>query len=577
MEKRWAQAPARRDQLALFAESLDEAIPAGHPIRLVERCLHLVDWTAWESRYASRRGQPPIHPRLMAGCILYGLMRGIRSSRQLEDATRERVDFMWFLERRTVDHSTFAEFRVLFSKELKGLNRQIGRLICERYAEALLALVIDGTRLRANSDRHGARTAEHLERMVSACVRELDKKLEQLGQEDEKPAEAREVQGLREEIEKLRAQVAHYEQVLEVARCRDAAKRKKGGAGATAVRVPVTDPDAQVTPNKEGGFAPNFTPVVAVDPVSRLIVSGDVLAGSDENTAVLPAVAAAESLGGTAPERVLADTGFAAVDNLETLEEQGIEAYMPTSTDFSERNPANRSDPSQPVPEATWGELPKRGKQLAGAAFVYDASNDCYYCPMGRRLTRARGGKYADSGVAYTQYTCPGKAGCPLAGDCVKEKASARMIVRDQYQGIRETVGRRMATPEGRAIYQKRAPVVEGVFAEIKHVLGIRRFLLRGLEKVRTEWTWICTAFNLKRLLRLLASPRAAQGTRAENNSNVPRNPGVNESSAHALDAVERVQWTVRTPGVLRTLLSRWIGRHRRPTTTHTCVIAETG
>ena len=47
--------------------------------------------------------------------------------------------------------------------------------------------------------------------------------------------------------------------------------------------------------------------------------------------------------------------------------------------------------------------------------------------------------------------------------------------------------------------------MVEGVFGVIKHAMGVRRFLLRGLEKVRAEWTWVCTAFNLKKLLRIWA------------------------------------------------------------------------
>jgi transposase len=514
MDKRWAQAPGRRDQLLLYGESLDDAVPQGHAVRVLEDCLALVDWGPWEARYAGRRGQPPLHPRLLAGSMLYGLMRGIRSSRELEDATRERVDFMWFLERRTIDHSTFAEFRAQFAAELKGLHAQIGRLVCERYEEALLALVIDGTRIRANSDRHGARTAEGLERLVGACVRELDRRLARLAEQDEQGAGAEDVAELRREIEQLQAKVARYEKALEVARSRDARKQESEGSGAHAVRVPVTDPDAQIVPNKEGGFAPNFTPTVAVDPASRLIVAGDVLDGSEESTAVLPAVEAAQSLGAVKPERVLADTGFASGENLESLEAQGIEAYMPTNTDFSERNPANRPDPSQPVPEDQWAQLPKRGQQLASAAFVYDAARDQYICPMGRELTRVRNAKRHRSGISVVQYQCAGKAGCPLAGQCVKERAAARMITRDQYQDVRDRVGQRMATPAGHAIYQKRAPVVEGVFAEIKHAMGIRRFLLRGLEKARTEWAWICIAFNLKRLMRLTA-PQAQRPKRA--------------------------------------------------------------
>jgi transposase len=514
MEKRWAQAPGRRDQLLLFGQTLDDAVAADHPIRVLDRCLDGVDWGPWEARYAGRRGQPPIHPRLLAGAILYGLLRKIRSSRELEDATRERVDFMWLLEGRTIDHSTFAEFRTEFGEELKGLHRQIATMICDRVEQTLLALVIDGTRERANSNRYGARTAQGLERMVGACVRELDRRLARMAEHDEQGTATEEERAqLRREVETLRGRVAQLEKALEVARTRDARKREIMGSGAEPVRVPVTDPDAQIVPNKEGGYAPNFTPTVAVDPASRMIVHADVLEGSEENTAVLPAVEAAKALGGEL-ERVLADSGFASGENLERLETDGIEAYMPTNTDFRESNPANREDPTQPVPESQWEQLPKRGKQLAGAAFVYDAAQDCYFCPMGRTLRRLRKSKQHRTGIAAVEYQCPGSAGCPLAGQCVKKGVAARMVTRDQYQDVRDRVGRRMATPEGHAVYRKRAPVVEGVFAEIKHLLGIRRFLLRGLDKVRIEWTWICAAFNLKRLLALLTT----QGHRPQPN-----------------------------------------------------------
>ena len=56
----------------------------------------------------------------------------------------------------------------------------------------------------------------------------------------------------------------------------------------------------------------------------------------------------------------------------------------------------------------------------------------------------------------------------------------------------------------------RRAPGIEGVFAVIEFRLGIRRFSVRGLSKIRIEWNWICTAYNLKKLLALNAT--AASG-----------------------------------------------------------------
>jgi hypothetical protein len=174
-------------------------------------------------------------------------------------------------------------------------------------------------------------------------------------------------------------------------------------------------------------------------------------------------------------------------------------AYMPTGTDFRPSNPANRPDPTQPVAPDQWSKLPRHNKRLAKPAFVYDSEKNVYYCPMGRTLG------VSSKGNDNTQYACPGRTECPLANECVKGKAGHRKIARDSHQHLRDKVGRRMAAEAGMKIYKKRAPVVEGVFGVIKHAMGVRRFLLRGLEKVRTEWTWVCTAFNLKKLLRIWA------------------------------------------------------------------------
>jgi hypothetical protein len=58
----------------------------------------------------------------------------------------------------------------------------------------------------------------------------------------------------------------------------------------------------------------------------------------------------------------------------------------------------------------------------------------------------------------------------------------------------------RLKTAEGKAHYAKRNSTVEPVFGIIKHVIGLRHFMLRGLKAVQGEWTLVCIAFNLKRL-----------------------------------------------------------------------------
>ena len=124
----WAEAPMNREQIALFSPTLDSVIGDDDPVRLFDEVLVGIDWSQWEAEYHGRVGQPPIHPRQLAAAILYGLYRRIRSSRQLEEATHYRLDFIWLLHGRRVDHTTLAKFRTRFRKPLKGLFRQLGRL-----------------------------------------------------------------------------------------------------------------------------------------------------------------------------------------------------------------------------------------------------------------------------------------------------------------------------------------------------------------------------------------------------------------------------------------------------------------
>lgn len=506
MERRWAKPVTPRQQMTVGA-ALDDSVPATHPIRMLDAVLAELDWSEWLARFKpDRRGQPPVHPRLMAGCIMYGLMRKIRSSRELEEATRERVDFRWFLEERTIDHATFALFRGKFKDLLQGLNHRLAERICAQYADALETLVVDGTRIRACSDRHGARTAEGLEKMIARCTGLLDERLRRLeAQDDADTEQAAQVASLEEEVARLRAQLGQYQKAAVAARERDGKRRKKMGAKAPPVRVPVTDPDASIVPNKEGGYAPNYTPTAAVDAASGAIVSCGVPEGASESDAVPPAVADAKALGGT-PKRVMADGGFSGGEVLHHLAEQGIEACMPTATDFRASNPANREDPSQPVPQSQWDQLPKtsgKGGKLRPSAFIHDNERDEYRCPMGHALLPESKGRRR-GGARTTVYTCHHCAGCPLAKQCLTAKTTRRTISRDPYQPLREAVGRRMASDEEIERYKTRAPLVEVVFARIKYHFGIRQFFHRGLDKVRAEWNWVCCAYNLKLLLQLL-------------------------------------------------------------------------
>jgi len=76
----------------------------------------------------------------------------------------------------------------------------------------------------------------------------------------------------------------------------------------------------------------------------------------------------------------------------------------------------------------------------------------------------------------------------------------------DEDASAVERMRHRLQTSEGRAVYAKRKSTVEPTFGIIKSVLGLRQFLLRGMEAVGHEWTLVCIGWNLKRMHRLKAA-----------------------------------------------------------------------
>jgi hypothetical protein len=62
---------------------------------------------------------------------------------------------------------------------------------------------------------------------------------------------------------------------------------------------------------------------------------------------------------------------------------------------------------------------------------------------------------------------------------------------------------RKLKTKAGKAVYAARKTIVEPVFGQIKQGRGFRQFLLRGIQKVRGEWSLLCLTHNVLKLYRL--------------------------------------------------------------------------
>jgi transposase len=502
-----------RRQTPLFCPTLDAAIPEDHPARLFDELLRSLDWALWEARYAVLLGQPAIHPRILAAVILYALSQGFRSSRRIEWATRNALDFIWLAEGHTLDHSTICGFRTKFAKELKDLFRQLGELAMAMGLVRLNQVALDGTRIRANSSRNATATAETLGRRLSALDAEIERMFAEASQEDVKEndlfGENVSPSHLPKDLAEAKRRRAKLLQALENARQKDAERMGQG----KAARVPVADPDSKVLPNKDGGFAPNYTPLAVVDGRSGLIVETEVLNHTAEGSVTVPMADRVTETLGEKPQKMLADANHGTGPNLAALQARGIEAYIPMEGRLdTKENPAHREDPTTPVSESEWSKLPRnaQSKKLDRAAFLYDREKDVFHCPMGRVLAFEHlwVGEKKRGEREYRQYRCESCEGCPLARECLGKGAKRRTVSRDEYEPLREAMDARLKSEEGKAVYDLRKWIAETPFGHLKGFLRLRQFLLRGLEKVRTEWRWDCTAYNVWKMAKLIGAMR---------------------------------------------------------------------
>lgn len=512
---RWMPPVEGREQLWLFPQRIDDVLPENHAVRQMAAVMDQVEWGTWETAYAQRGpGRAPVHPKIMASVILYGVLTRIRASRQLEEALTLRIDFRWLAEGRRIDHSTFCNFRRNHHQRLQELFVQLGVLARAAGILKLSELAFDGTKIRANNRRSGKVKTTNLEALRDELQQKFDKHVAEAekldaanaARHDAAPDDSGDADNEGQSPQAIKARLEETQRALEEV------ERLEAAGETVPQRLPTTDVESRITPNKEGGFAPNYTPGAMVDTESGLIVATDVIADTNEKAMLPPALDAVEENFSTVPKRVLADGIFSHGTNLAELASRDVELYSPAASDAD--NPALREDPRQPVPTDQLDRLPMkktRGQtQFDKLAFVYDAERDVYYCPAGQELTykSTTAAKACDgTQVKSRRYQASPAAcrACALRSRCITAKqAKFRQVQRDQFEDLREQLQRRMQTPSGQATYARRMGPGERPFAVIKQAFGARQFLTRGLAAVKQEWLWLATAFNLKRLLPLL-------------------------------------------------------------------------
>jgi len=500
-------------QITLLPSSLEELIPSGHAVRVVSEVVDRMELESLLSSYDGG-GASRYHPRMLLKVLLYGYLDGIRSSRRLAKALRENVHYMWLSGNQRPDFRTLNRFRSSHLKRtIEEVFVSLTALLVEAGLVTLSEAFVDGTKIEAQANRYsfvwGKAVATHKARLETQA-RELlkqideeneaenarygDKDLEEVG-EDVPPITSEQLErAAREMSAKLKAKagedprrkktlkkaVKKIEQDL-LPRLRKY-ERQQAILGERN-SFSKTDEDATFMRMKEdhmrnGQLKPGYN--VQISTERQFITNVTVHQNPTDTKTLKPHLDHFQELYGIQPDVVVADAGYGSAENYRELERRGCEAYVKYNS-FDQEQKRKRKDSALRVTD-----------------FVYDSKADRYTCPEGQRLGRAGSRKRRNEEVrVYEAHDC---ASCPLKARCSPKYDTRRLFVNIGVETYRRKARELLNSPPGREYRSRRLIEVEAAFGQIKHNGNFRRFLLRGLDKIKTEFHLVALAHNLKKL-----------------------------------------------------------------------------
>ena len=470
-----------------------------------------LDYRKLRSTY--RRHWRSVAPEIMFSIIVFANMKGIFSSRGIEEACKTDIRFMWLLQyHKAPDHTTISRF---LENNMSGCAEDLFYQLVLKLAEMgeidFKALFVDGTKIEANANRYTFVWVKAVEKRLKKLNERVEKELPSVkakyGLNDRLGLDstAKELKSLAaiQGIRFVRGKGKHKTQIQ-----RDCERIEellnKGNEYIENLRIcgkrksySKTDPDATFMRMKEdhmknGQLKPGYN--------LQIGVSGEYIAGLDlfpnptDTTTLIPFLERMKSRINRSFRDIVADMGYASEENYTYLEKNGQNAYI---------KPADH-------------EIKKTRKYKNNIFhkdnMPYDEGSDRFTCPNGKHLIHSYDREIkTDNGypVKKSYYVCESCAGCPYREQCFKGQYENRKIeLSKAMRRQKKEAEERISTSEGIVLRVNRSIQVEGVFGVLKQDYGFRRFLTRGKKNNETRLFILAMAFNIQKLCSRIANGR---------------------------------------------------------------------
>jgi transposase len=511
MQKLKTFRPWEPGQTTLLPASPSDWLSADHQVYFLLDLVDELDLSAIVIPAQSKdpRGEKGFDPRMMTLLLLYAYCVGIVSSRRIERACYEDLAFRVLTGNQQPDHSRISEFRRQNLDALSGLFVQILRFCQEVGMVSLGHVALDGTKVQANASKHKAMSHERMlkaEAQLEKEIKELMRKAEILdAQEDSKYGKGKLGSDLPKELQRRQDRLAKIFQARKAmeaeaaaAAARDRAKQATAAEAAAADALAEEHADASEQQKLR-------------DKADRSRKKAE----AAKDLAIEKAQEAGLDPDGLDPQPA------------DAMPQRGLAHRADGSPKASTQR--NFTDPDSHIMKSDGNMLQGYNCQAAVdgdhqvivAMGVSNQPPDVEHLEPMLERTIANTGACPETFIADAGYWSEDNVSA-----CEKRGADPHISTGREKHGqppppicgpipkgldAKGKMARKLRKKEGREIYAKRKTIVEPVFGQTKEARGLRRFLLRGLEKVNSEWTIWGMTHNLNKLWRYLKQQRCQE------------------------------------------------------------------
>jgi transposase len=314
-----------RTQLSWDLVDPEDWLAADHPARLVWAFVETLDLTRLYEAVRAREGEPgrpAADPAVLLALWLLATIDGVGSARELDRLTGHNLAYRWLANGVPVNYHGLADFRVVHAEVLDGLlTRSLAALMAEGLV-TLEEIIVDGTKVRASAGKSSFKRAGRLDAAMSAAKERVAALKAEVDTEPEasirrrEAARARVARDIEARAAKAKAKLAEIDRE----RSKRAERSPKEMAAKKEPRVSLTDPDARSMRFADGAIRAAYNVQLAVTSAEGFIVAAKVTDRRNDSGLARPMLEEAERRLGVPVRRLLADTGYACIEDIAALE-----------------------------------------------------------------------------------------------------------------------------------------------------------------------------------------------------------------------------------------------------------------